>query len=110
MRSGVRPALAAALIASLCGCAGHGRAAPARSGRAVFAAACAGCHSLSGHDTPVRGGDLAIAPLSARDVASFVRVMPVQLSTREVEEVAAYVHAAARARARRRTPQGVSVH
>jgi mono/diheme cytochrome c family protein len=60
----------------------------------VFAAACFGCHTLTGHDTPTAGGDLAIARLSVRDLESFVRVMPVRLTRADVAAVAAYVHAA----------------
>jgi mono/diheme cytochrome c family protein len=95
--SGRRLAAAATLILPLCGCGGHRQthAASALPGRAVFAAACAGCHTVTGHDTRARGGDLGIAQLSAGDVASFVRVMPVHLSARQVAAVAAYVHAAA---------------
>jgi mono/diheme cytochrome c family protein len=61
----------------------------------VFARSCSGCHTLTGHDTPARGGDLALARLSAHDVAGFVRVMPVRLSGGDVDAVAAYVHAVA---------------
>jgi mono/diheme cytochrome c family protein len=91
-------AAAAALTLLLCGCGGHRQAQPTllQRGRAVFAAACAGCHTLTGHDTHVPGGDLAIARLSVDDIASFVRVMPVHLSTADVEAVAAYVHEAAK--------------
>lgn len=92
MSARARLAVAAAVVVPLCGCGGHRHAQP---GRAVFAASCAGCHTLTGHDTRVRGGDLAIARLSAADVASFVRVMPVRLSPRQVAAVAAYVHATA---------------
>jgi mono/diheme cytochrome c family protein len=92
-----RAALAAALLLLLCGCGSRRQAAPAR-GRSVFATACAGCHTVTGHDTRARGGDLAIAPLTAREVASFVRVMPVRLSRADVAAVAAYVHTAALAR------------
>jgi len=60
----------------------------------VYAAACAGCHTLTGRDSRAPGGNLALARLSASDIASFVRVMPVQVSAAQVEEVAAYVHAA----------------
>jgi mono/diheme cytochrome c family protein len=60
----------------------------------VFAAACAGCHTLTGHDMQVPGGDLAIARLSVRDLESFVLVMPVRLTRTDVAAVAAYVHAA----------------
>jgi mono/diheme cytochrome c family protein len=61
----------------------------------VFVAACSGCHTLTGRDSRAPGGDLAIATLSAADIASFVRVMPVHLSPTEVDAVATYVHAAA---------------
>jgi mono/diheme cytochrome c family protein len=64
-------------------------------GRAIFASSCSGCHTLTGHDTHARGGDLAIAHLSVADIVSFVRVMPVRLTPAEESEVAAYVHAAA---------------
>jgi mono/diheme cytochrome c family protein len=94
VRAGARAALAAVLVASICGCAARGHE-TASSGSAVFAASCAGCHTLTGHDTPARGGDLAIARLSALDVASFVRVMPVRLTPRQVDAVAAYVHSVA---------------
>lgn len=61
----------------------------------MFAQACSGCHSLTGHDTGRPGGDLALATLSPAQVASFVRVMPVRLSSAEAAAVAAYVAAAA---------------
>jgi mono/diheme cytochrome c family protein len=90
-------AAAATLTLLFCGCGGQ---TPAQStlqqrGRAVFAAACAGCHTLTGGDSRAPGGDLAIAKLSAADIASFVRVMPVHLSAAEVGAVATYVHTAA---------------
>lgn len=59
----------------------------------MFDANCRACHTVTGRDSRVRGGDLAIAPLSTRDIASFVRVMPVHLRPRDVAAVAAYVHA-----------------
>ncbi|MBV8479100.1 MAG: cytochrome c [Actinobacteria bacterium] len=62
------------------------------SGKAVFASSCSGCHTLTGHDTEARGGDLAIAKLSAADIESFVRVMPVHLRPAQEAAVAAYVH------------------
>jgi mono/diheme cytochrome c family protein len=92
-----RAALAAALLLLPCGCGGHRTADPSR-GRSVFASACAGCHTLTGHDTRARGGDLAIAPLSAAEVASFARVMPVRLSRADLAAVAAYIHTAETAR------------
>jgi len=84
----------------LCGCGAHMQGQPLspQRGRAVFSASCAACHTLTGRDSRARGGDLAIAKLSAADIASFVRVMPVHLSPAEVDAVAAYVHAAARTR------------
>ena len=93
----------AALTILLCGCGGHGRALSAglQLGRSVFASACASCHTLTGRDSDARGGDLAVAKLSARDIASFVRIMPVRLSRADVEAVSAYVHAAAAGSARR---------
>jgi mono/diheme cytochrome c family protein len=65
-------------------------------GKTVFVAACGGCHTLTGRDSRAPGGDLAIATLSAADIASFVRVMPVHLSRADVRAVSAYVHAATR--------------
>jgi mono/diheme cytochrome c family protein len=90
-------AAAAALTLLLCGCGGHShRAAPRlREGRTVFVTACAGCHTLTGHDTQTPGGDLAVARLTVTELASFVRVMPVRLSRREVDAVSAYVRAVA---------------
>jgi mono/diheme cytochrome c family protein len=61
----------------------------------VFARSCGGCHTLAGHDTQARGGDLAMARLSVGDVEGFVRVMPVRLAPPQVAAVAAYVHAVA---------------
>jgi len=90
-------AAAAALTLLLCSCGGHKQANAAlqQRGRTVFTAACASCHTLTGHDSRTPGGDLAIARLSAADVASFVRVMPVHLSPADVTAVSDYVHAAA---------------
>jgi len=63
-------------------------------GKTVFAAACSSCHTLTGHDSHAPGGDLAIARLSTKAVASFVRVMPVHLSAADAYAVATYVHEA----------------
>jgi mono/diheme cytochrome c family protein len=65
-------------------------------GRSVFASACAGCHTLTGHDTRSPGGDLAIAKLSDATILSFVRTMPVRISAADSRAVAAYVVRAAR--------------
>jgi len=80
------------------GCGAHRSSSTAQTerGRAIFERSCSGCHTVTGHDTQARGGDLATAKLSVADIASFVRVMPVRLSSDQVDAVAAYVHAAAR--------------
>jgi len=64
-------------------------------GKAVFASACAGCHTLTGHDTRAPGGDLAVAKLSEATILSFVRVMPVRITEGDSRAVAAYVAAVA---------------
>jgi mono/diheme cytochrome c family protein len=91
---------AAALTLLLCSCGGHKQAHPAlqQRGRTVFADACSSCHTLTGHDSRAPGGDLAIARLSTREVASFVRVMPVHLSAADAYAVATYVHESMAAR------------
>ena len=73
--------------------AAYSLASPPSRGARVFVRACAGCHTLDGRDTRAPGGDLAIARLTAAEVASFVRTMPVRLTARDVAEVAAYVRA-----------------
>ena len=80
--------LALGLVIAGCG----GTASSRAHGKAVFAGACAGCHTLTGHDTGVRGGDLAMQVLSVADVESFVHVMPVRLTPANAAAVAAYVH------------------
>jgi mono/diheme cytochrome c family protein len=57
----------------------------------VFNTACATCHTLTGHDTPAQGGDLAIAPLSRHTIASFIHIMPVHLARADSAAVAAYI-------------------
>ena len=42
------------------------------------------CAGESARDSRAPGGDLAIAKLSAAEIASFVRVMPVHLSRADV--------------------------
>lgn len=81
--------------------AGAGCSGRRESGRAVFAASCSSCHTLTGHDTSTTsGGDLAILAMSRADILSFARVMPVphRLSQHGLEAVAAYVAAAQRRR------------
>lgn len=82
------------LVAAGCGDGRAHETASAARGKAVFASACAGCHTLTGHDTHAPGGDLAMSKLSVADIESFVRVMPVRITRAEVAAVAAYVHSA----------------
>jgi mono/diheme cytochrome c family protein len=87
MRLLVAAAAAAMLVA---GCSGSHTAA---RGRAVFERSCARCHTLAGHDTDAAGGDLRAGRLTAADVASFARVMPVDppLSIADARAVGRYV-------------------
>ncbi len=84
----IRGATLGLALALLSGCGGHGV-----SGRAVFQRACSGCHTLTGHDTPVAGGDLGAGRLTAAQVESFARVMPVhpRLTRAQMRAVASYV-------------------
>jgi len=75
--------LAAALLA---GCGGQ-----SVSGRAVFEHACSSCHTVTGHDTNVDGGDLGANRLTVAQIESFVGVMPVRLTPRQTRAVAEYV-------------------
>ena len=77
----------AALVLCSCG------ASTASPGKKIFDRACAHCHTLTGHDTKADGGDLAIGSLTAEQVASFTRVMPVRqpLTSAEIGLVARYV-------------------
>jgi mono/diheme cytochrome c family protein len=84
-------------VAAGCGSASvHGTASAASAGH-VFREACSSCHTLTGRNTSVSGGDLAMAKLSVADIESFVRVMPVRLTPAEIAAVSAYVHHAAMA-------------
>jgi mono/diheme cytochrome c family protein len=85
----------------LAGCGGknHASGTELRQGRAVFVRSCTGCHTLTGRDTDVPGGDLAIARLPPADLRSFIRVMPVHLSRAELDAVVVYVAAVASGRA-----------
>ena len=87
-------ALTAALVLSSCG------ATTASPGKTIFARSCSHCHTLTGHDTKADGGDLAIGSLTAAQVASFARVMPVRprLTSAEIGLVARYVAQAERSR------------
>ena len=70
----------------LTGCGGQ-----SVSGRAVFDRACSDCHTLTGHDTNIDGGDLGANRLTVAQIESFVRVMPVHLSAAQTRAVARYV-------------------
>jgi mono/diheme cytochrome c family protein len=93
-------AAVAGLLLLLCGCGGRNdqQAAVLRHGKTLFASACTRCHTLTGHDTNAPGGDLALSDLSAQDIASFARIMPVRLSRAGIDAVAAYVHSVAAAK------------
>ena len=85
----VAPLVVCALL--LAGCGGRSTA----HGRAVFERSCAQCHTLTGHDTNVPGGDLRVGRLTTAEIASFVRVMPIRppLDARDTQAVARYVAA-----------------
>jgi mono/diheme cytochrome c family protein len=75
---------------------------PGNLGRVVFAKECSSCHTLT-VEAPTRlsGGSLRGYRLTAREIASFARVMParVPLTPREVIAVSRYV-------AKRERPSG----
>ena len=90
-----RTAGAATAALVLCSCGANTKS----PGKAIFDRACARCHTLTGHDTKADGGDLAIGSLTAAQIASFARVMPVRprLTGAELGLVARYVaHAESR--------------
>ena len=74
--------------------AGCGGTSQSSRGRGIFERDCSSCHTLTGHDTPADGGDLAIAHMGVADIASFARVMPLEhaLSRADALAVARYVH------------------
>jgi mono/diheme cytochrome c family protein len=81
-------------VLAVAGCGGTASRAPRSDvdGGQVFATDCSSCHTLTGHDTSVQGGDLAVEVLSTADIESFVHVMPVHLTPAKAAAVAAYVH------------------
>jgi mono/diheme cytochrome c family protein len=89
-----------ALVAGGCGGAGQSPTTGTSTvgGAALFARACGGCHTLTGHDTAADGGDLALGHLSVADIVSFTEVMPnrPRLSRADTVSVAEYVRAMAR--------------
>jgi mono/diheme cytochrome c family protein len=82
--------IVAAAVVLLAGC---GARHSSTRGRAVFERSCAGCHTVTGHDTGAPGGDLRAGRLTAAEVASFARVMPVHppLSAADARAVGRYV-------------------
>ena len=83
----VRIICVAVLAVTLIGCDGR------PLGKHVFQSRCSACHTLTGHDTSIDGGDLAIGRMSVAGVESFARIMPVRprLTSAELHAVAAYV-------------------
>jgi len=94
----VRTVCIVVLAFALAGCGGR------PLGKRVFETRCADCHTLTGRDAPVDGGDLALGSLSVSDVESFARIMPVRprLTRAELHAVATYVVDRREALARRR--------
>jgi mono/diheme cytochrome c family protein len=88
-----RAVILALLAAVVCSCGAHRTAA----GKAIFDRDCASCHTLDGREHGAVGGDLVVANLGVRALASFARVMPVhpRLDAREANAVARYVQAVA---------------
>lgn len=94
MIAGARSRIAAVVLVgfALSGC---GRHAKPTAGARIFARSCSGCHTLTGHDTQVAGGDLLPLSASVAQLESFVRAMPVRprLTPAEIAVVARYVRA-----------------
>jgi mono/diheme cytochrome c family protein len=94
-------AVAAGLLAGLvAGCgADHATKSPTVlvRGGTIFASQCSSCHTLAGRESGAIGGDLVLAHLKEKDVASFARVMPTArpLSQNAAAAVASYVAARA---------------
>jgi mono/diheme cytochrome c family protein len=81
-------------MAGFAGGDGRGPSPTRTLGQRVFAGECSGCHSMAAR-APARlsGGSLQGYRMTAREIASFVRVMPVRkpLTPREVVAVSQYV-------------------
>lgn len=72
------------------------------SGRAIYVQRCAQCHTLTGRDSGLAGGDLVYPKLDLKTLESFTAAMPVKptLTPADVEAVSRYVQdVTARARA-----------
>jgi mono/diheme cytochrome c family protein len=84
------------LSAALGGC-GSSAGRPPTTGKQVFAASCAACHSLVGNESARKqGGDLLGYRMSRAVVLSFTREMPAapRLSAEQLRAVSDYVYAA----------------
>jgi mono/diheme cytochrome c family protein len=92
MRAVVAGAAIAACLLAGCGSRAGGSARIAQ-GRQIFASQCSGCHTLAGREHGASGGDLVLAHLHEKDLASFARVMPTKqpLSAEQARAVASYV-------------------
>ena len=85
-----------ALVVALIGCGGDRTQANAtgiRQGAELFQRSCAGCHTVGAPTSKSSGGDLAQTVLSIRDLVSFARIMPVELTRDQLDIVARYLHA-----------------
>ncbi len=84
----------AAVACAGCG-GGHRESAQVAAGHRIFDGACAYCHTLTGHDTQINGGDLGDHRFSLADLESFTRAMPVRprLNAGQLRAVALYVRA-----------------
>lgn len=82
----------AAVLAGLA-LSGCGRHASPSAGARIFARSCSDCHTLTGHDTQVDGGDLIPLSASLAQIESFVRAMPLRprLTPAEIAVVSRYV-------------------
>ena len=70
-----------------------GRFPPGGLGHIVFVRECSGCHTMAEERAGLSGGSRRGYRMTARDIASFARVMPVPepLSPREIRAVSEYV-------------------
>jgi len=87
-------AVAVALLAfTAAGCGAHR---DVTTGKAIFRRDCSSCHTLDGREHGAIGGDLVVAHLGVRALASFARVMPVRprLDRADADAVARYIHGA----------------
>ena len=98
-RCAILSAAATTVIVATTGCGGNPGAKPERSsvalstGAKIFQRACGACHTLTGHDTQVDGGDLGLLHGTVSEVADFSQIMPARhpLTAIEIRQVAEYV-------------------